>query len=185
MTDFSESREIPDLIPEISEEDKKFNEIAELSKGGYLLLKDNCCDEAMNAFKKILAIDESNNYALVGLGDAERKKENYSKAAEFYSACLEFHPGNNYALFGLADCYKSLGKYDKAIEIWKQYLEYDDKNITVLTRVADAYRKVRDFKHSKVLYLRVLDIEENNPYALIGLGHLHYDFKEYRDALYY
>jgi tetratricopeptide (TPR) repeat protein len=55
----------------------------------------------------------------------------------------------------------------------------------VLTRVADAYRKIRDFKQSKILYLRVLDMEENNPYALIGLGHLHYDFKEYRDALYY
>ena len=28
-------------------------------------------------------------------------------------------------------------------------------------------------------------MEEDNAYALIGLGHLHYDFKEYRDALYY
>ena len=28
-------------------------------------------------------------------------------------------------------------------------------------------------------------MEENNAYALIGLGHLHYDFKEYKDALYY
>ena len=28
-------------------------------------------------------------------------------------------------------------------------------------------------------------MEEKNAYALIGLGHLHYDFKEYRDALYY
>jgi tetratricopeptide (TPR) repeat protein len=51
--------------------------------------------------------------------------------------------------------------------------------------VADAYRKVRDFKRSKEVYLRVLEMEENNPYAIIGLGHLHYDFKEYRDALAY
>ncbi len=28
-------------------------------------------------------------------------------------------------------------------------------------------------------------MEENNAYALIGLGHLNYDFREYRDALYY
>ena len=28
-------------------------------------------------------------------------------------------------------------------------------------------------------------MEQNNAYALIGLGHLHYDFKEYKDALYY
>ena len=56
---------------------------------------------------------------------------------------------------------------------------------TVLTRVADAYRKIRDLKKSKQLYLRVLDMEAENAYALIGLGHLHYDFKEYKDALYY
>jgi tetratricopeptide (TPR) repeat protein len=28
-------------------------------------------------------------------------------------------------------------------------------------------------------------MDDKNPYAIIGLGHLHYDFKEYRDALYY
>jgi hypothetical protein len=39
--------------------------------------------------------------------------------------------------------------------------------------VADAYRKIHDFKHSKAIYLRVLEMEENNPYAIIGLGHLH------------
>jgi tetratricopeptide (TPR) repeat protein len=55
----------------------------------------------------------------------------------------------------------------------------------VLTRVADAYRKVHDFKNSRAIYLRVLEMEETNPYAIIGLGHLHYDFKEYQDALFY
>lgn len=75
--------------------------------------------------------------------------------------------------------------YAKAIEIWEQYLEHDNANITVFTRVADAYRKIHDFQNSKQLYLQVLKIEENNPYALIGLGHLHYDFKKYREALFY
>ena len=82
-------------------------------------------------------------------------------------------------------CPLPLHQYDKAIDIWKQYLVHDEKNITVITRVADAYRKVRDFTQSKELYLKVLEMEKDNAYALIGLGHLHYDFKEYRDALYY
>ena len=51
--------------------------------------------------------------------------------------------------------------------------------------MADAYRKIHDFKKSKEMYLKVLEMEQNNAYALIGLGHLHYDFKEYKDALYY
>ncbi len=161
------------------------SEISELSKKGYLYLKENQIDDAISSFSQILKIEENNNYALVGLGDCERKRESFKDAISYYTKCLSFHPGNNYALFGLADCYKAINQYHKAIEIWEQYLVHDDRNITVLTRVADAYRKIRDFKRSKSLYLKVLDMEENNAYALIGLGHLHYDFKEYKDALFY
>jgi tetratricopeptide (TPR) repeat protein len=168
-----------------AEENQEVSEIPELSKKGYQLLKENKITEAMDCFRKILLTDENNNYALVGMGDATRKRGAFRDAVEYYRRCLSFHPGNNYALFGLADCYKALNQYHKAIEIWEQYLLHDDTNITVLTRVADAYRKVRDFKHSKAVYLQVLEMEEKNPYAIIGLGHLHYDFKEYREALFY
>jgi len=159
--------------------------IAEISKHGYQLLKENNVNEAIDCFSKILLLDENNNYALVGMGDAARKNGSVRDAVNYYQRCLNHHPGNNYALFGLADCYKAMNQYQKAIEIWEQYLVHDDKNITVLTRIADAYRKVRDFKNSKNNYLKVLEMEEANPYAIIGLGHLHYDFKEYDAALSY
>ena len=161
------------------------NEISELSKKGYLYLKENRTDEAIECFSKILSTAENNNYALVGMGDASRKQGHYRNAIIFYQRCLAHHPENNYALFGLADCYKALNHYHKAIEIWEQYLIHDGKNITVLTRVADAYRKVRDYIHSKEAYIRVLEMDIQNPYAIIGLGHLHYDFKEYHEALGY
>jgi tetratricopeptide (TPR) repeat protein len=159
--------------------------IAEISKHGYQLLKENNVSEAIDCFSKILLLDENNNYALVGMGDAARKNGSIRDAVNYYQRCLNHHPGNNYALFGLADCYKAMNQYQKAIEIWEQYLVHDDKNITVLTRIADAYRKVRDFKNSKNNYLKVLEMEDSNAYAIIGLGHLHYDFKEYDAALSY
>jgi tetratricopeptide (TPR) repeat protein len=167
------------------EENPEFAEISEFSKKGYQFLKEDKIPEAVDYFNRILDLDENNNYALVGMGDAIRKRGGFRDAVGFYQRCLVWHPGNNYALFGLADCYKALNQYHKAIEIWEQYLQHDEKNITVLTRVADAYRKTRDFKHSKAIYLHVLEMEENNPYAIIGLGHLHYDFKEYHEALFY
>jgi tetratricopeptide (TPR) repeat protein len=167
------------------DDQKPAEDISDWSKRGYQFLKENKIDDACASFRKILDVDENNNYALVGLGDASRKRGAYREAVEYYRRCLASHPGNNYALFGLADCYKTLNQYQKAIEIWEQYLLHDDTNITVLTRVADAYRKVRDFKHSREVYLKVLEMEETNPYAIIGLGHLHYDFREYREALRY
>jgi tetratricopeptide (TPR) repeat protein len=181
----SENNTIAESVKITAEENQELLEISELSKKGYQLLKENKIAEAADYFNKILLLDEYNNYALVGMGDAARKRGAFRDAVDYYRRCLSHHPGNNYALFGLADCYKALNQYHKAIEIWEQYLLQDDKNITVLTRVADAYRKVRDFKHSKTIYLRVLEMETLNPYAIIGLGHLHYDFKEYRDALFY
>jgi tetratricopeptide (TPR) repeat protein len=78
-----------------------------------------------------------------------------------------------------------MNQYQKAIEIWEQYLLYDNKNVTVLTRIADSYRKVKKFTNSKNAYNRVLEIEESNAYAIIGLGHLYYDFKEYKESLFY
>ena len=165
-----------------SPEEKK---IAKISKNGYHLLKENRITDAIDCFTKILLLDENNNYALVGLGDAARKTGSVREAAKYYQRCLTHHPGNNYALFGLADCYRTMNQFQKAIELWEQYLHYDDKNITVLTRIADSYRKVKNFTSSKNIYHRVLEIDENNAYAIIGLGHLYYDFKDYKESLFY
>jgi tetratricopeptide (TPR) repeat protein len=160
-------------------------EIAGFSQKGYLYLKENQVDAAEECFRKILEFDAGNNYALVGMGDVARKKADFAAAIKYYDACLKRYPGNNYALFGLADCYKAFKNYPKAIEIWEHYLHHDNKNVTVLTRIADTYRKVRNLHKSRTIYQQVLTMEADNPYALIGLGHLHYDFKEYDKALFY
>lgn len=178
---------LDELAKGLSEElgPETLNEISELSKRGYQLLKENLTERAREAFSKILNIDGDNNYALVGMGDCYRKERRFKDAVGYYQKCLKSHPGNNYALFGLADCYKALNQFNRAIDIWEEYLLHDDRNITVLTRIADAYRKVRNFKRSYELYQRVLEMEKDNSYAIIGLGHLYYDFKEYKDALSY
>ena len=62
------------------EVDAKNQEISELSKKGYQYLKDNDIRLAKESFKRILEIDENNNYALVGLGDCERKQNKFKEA---------------------------------------------------------------------------------------------------------
>ncbi|MFW6344340.1 MAG: tetratricopeptide repeat protein, partial [Sediminispirochaetaceae bacterium] len=94
--------------------EEQLNEISELSKRGYQLLKENLINDAEDCFRQILEYDDVNNYALVGLGDAARKRGDFRKAISYYQQCLENHEGNNYALFGLADCYKALNRYTDA-----------------------------------------------------------------------
>lgn len=181
--DDSALSEVTEII--VPDEKSENERISELSKRGYQLLKQDDTDGAIASFNAILEIENNNNYALVGLGDTERKMNHIDLAISYYEKCLSFYPSNSYALFGLADCYKIQNQYQKAIKIWEQYLVHDDKNITVITRVADAYRKIHVFKKSKELYLKVLEMDPKNAYALIGLGHLNYDFKEYKEALNY
>jgi tetratricopeptide (TPR) repeat protein len=170
---------------ETREAAKEHNEVAELSKRGYKALRSDRLDEAEQCFEQVLALEEDNTYALVGLGDAARKRGDHRKAITYYKSCLAHHETNNYALFGLADSYKALKDYHQAIEIWEKYLQRDERNITVLTRIADAYKKVHNFDKSRDLYMRALSMEPGNPYALIGLGYLHFDFKRYGEALEY
>jgi tetratricopeptide (TPR) repeat protein len=164
------------------DKDKK-TDVAALSQEGYKLFRSGRYSEAIERFESVLEQDPENSYALVGLGDVARKQGRSRVAVEVYNRCIETDPDNAVALFGLADAYRSLRKYHDALRIWERYLEHDQENVTVLTRVADAYRKVRDKQRSQELYEKVLSIEEDNPYALIGLGHLHFDFREYEEAL--
>jgi tetratricopeptide (TPR) repeat protein len=157
--------------------------VTELSRLGYSHLRANELTDAIDCFRQILDFNPDNNYALVGIGDAYRKRSRFQDAALYYQRCLDQHPRNNYALFGLADCFRNLKQFHRAIAVWEDYLEIDSDNVTVLTRVADAYRKTKNLAKGRELYLKVMDIEPNNAYALIGLGHLYYDFKEYGAAL--
>lgn len=159
------------------------DDLAILTKRAYEYLKENVLSEAQAAFEEVLRRDPDNNYALVGLGDVEKKRKDYRRALEYYQRCLETHPSNTYAIFGIADVYKALGLYQKALQIWLDVIRREPENVTVLTRIADSYRKIRDFTQSREYYYRVLSLEPDNPFALIGLGHLYYDFKDYHEAM--
>jgi tetratricopeptide (TPR) repeat protein len=163
----------------------KDDPIAALSQEGYRLLREGKLAEAEERFTRILLQQPENSYALVGMGDTARKGHTPGKAVEYYERCLRTDPENSFALFGLADTYRSQRRYAEAVDVWERYLAQDDTNVTVLTRVADGYRKLQNRDRSLALYHQVLEIEAENPYALIGIGHLHYDHREYQEALEY
>ena len=85
VPDFEDALTDPSLI--VAEEGIS-KEISELSKKGYSFLKENKINYAIDSFKEILNIEDNNNYALVGLGDCERKRGNFKEAVvSIQSAC--------------------------------------------------------------------------------------------------
>ena len=93
MDKFNQSEDI--IMPETftpastaeNKPDEITNKISDLSKKGYQLIKENDIAGAKQAFNEILQIEENNNYALVGLGDTERKQNHFEKALSYYNKC--------------------------------------------------------------------------------------------------
>jgi len=85
----------------------------------------------------------------------------------------------------LLQLYFQIRGYDRVIEIWERCQESLLGDLSTLLHVADSYRKSKVFQKSKQLYEKVLGIEGGNPYALNGLGHLHFDLQFYREAMDY
>ncbi|MBN2352169.1 MAG: tetratricopeptide repeat protein [Spirochaetales bacterium] len=159
--------------------------IVELTKEGNSLLKHNRLDEAVGRFRLALEHDPENAYALSGLGDAARKRGDFSSARDYFSACLKAHPENNYALFGLGDCYRGLHDLPKAIETWRACLEHEPNDTTVLSSIGDAYRKLSDLHQAKAYYEEALKADPGCLHAIKGMGYLYYDLKMFPEGIAY
>ncbi len=99
-----------------------FNEI------GYANYKLKKNDEAINAYKSALKINEKNSTAYKGMGDVYRI--NYSpakvtEAIENYVKATEYNPKSSGSLYGLAWCYNEKSRYEEAIPLLKKSTEME------------------------------------------------------------
>ena len=97
-------------------------ELNQLSHDGYRLYKAGDYVTSREKFRKLLELDPTNQYGLVGLGDIARKENKIDVAIKYYSECLDHHKENKYAIIGLADAYRDIRLYDKAISLWEHFL---------------------------------------------------------------
>jgi len=159
------------------------NLLAQLSRKGNRLLKQGALDEAENTYREILELEPSNSFAWVGLARSAKKRGDLAGAQKLYLRCLDAAPYNRFAMIGLADCYRADGKLGEALALWKKCLSLDNKDVSVLTRMADAYRKGKRLDLALQMYQQALAVDAHHVYALIGLGYVHYEQKDYPKAL--
>lgn len=158
-----------------------------LSKQGYRLLKERKYREAEGKFQKILELDRKNIYALVGMGDVNKGQKLFERAEESYKEALKVDPVNKFALIGLADAYRGLKRFKEAIRTWEEYLSYGENefDISVITRLGDTYKKIGMKEQALELYNKAIGIDPGNPYALSGLGLLHFQLGDFEKSLVY
>ena len=169
----------PDHLPESYTDQIPHAEV----RTGFAAVRAGEHETARVHFTRALAEDPEDCYALVGLGDLERKNRATEAALSYYARCLAIDPDSHFALFGTAEALRFAERYEQAAEAWERYLDTHDATVRVLTRAADCNRKARNIRRAEELYREVLDKEPDNPYALTGLGHLQYRTRNYHGAL--
>jgi tetratricopeptide (TPR) repeat protein len=89
-------------------------------------LKNN--DEAINAYKSALKINDKNGTAYKGIGDVYRLNYNPAKsteAIESYLKAIEYNSKSSGSHFGLGWCYNDKGRYEDAITVLSKAIELD------------------------------------------------------------
>lgn len=83
-------------------------------------------NEAYNMNLKALAVDPSNLWALILMGNICKRMGNIEDSRIFYNKVLKYHPNNYLAQNNIAANYLQDKEYDKAMELFTKILKRDD-----------------------------------------------------------
>jgi tetratricopeptide (TPR) repeat protein len=99
---------------------------------------------AIAAYKRAIALDETQQHAHVGLASAYRHAHALEKAESKYHEILDLFNRPTIALIGLAAVYRDLEKCMKAERLYKEALKKDSKNSYALNGLGGLYSDLDD-----------------------------------------
>lgn len=128
----------------------------------------------------------------------DRQGEQYNDAAKFADAIVEFEK----ALIiddRKADAYINLGyalhmssQFDRAVEVFEKALEYSPDNAVLIENLINVYETkagnlaaVGDFEQALLNFEKIEAIAPDYPDLMYNIALMHYQMKNYRDALVY
>jgi tetratricopeptide (TPR) repeat protein len=96
-------------------------------------------EKAAEAFKKAIAMNDSNVANHLDLGFTYFDLKKYEESAKAFKKVLSLDPKNKYALKYLPFAYQNLKEFNKAVEAYKKALEADPKDQEIATNLGTAY----------------------------------------------
>lgn len=95
--------------------------------------------EAIEHYKKAIALDPEFAFAYDNLGLSYRKLEDFDNAIIAYQKSLEIDPNGSMPLLNIAVAYQYKKEYYKAIEAYKKLSELDSKNPEIYYGIGNVY----------------------------------------------
>ena len=150
-------------------------EIQSSFRAGEAALKQGNFNQAVDQFKKVLALDPGLVEAKVNLGLAYQSLLDYDTAARYLSDALHQRPN----LFGLNVIvgmdYIKLGAQDKAVPYLRQALQLDPSSRDAHDAMALYYLTQGNIEGAAEQYRKVADLNSDQPEALFKIGHQYLD----------
>lgn len=118
------------------------------------------------------------------LGQDEFRKDNFTKAIEYYKKAVVFDSNFAFAFDNIGICSRKLGNYDDAIEAYEKSLKIDPKGLTPLQNIAIAYISKKDYKKGVKAYENLAKVDPKNPEVYYGIGNIYAQYLlDYEKAL--
>jgi tetratricopeptide (TPR) repeat protein len=132
-------------------EDEKTKLLNEAKK----LLKSSQLMAAEQRFLKVIALDEKNHAALIGLGGSLKSRSRWKEALGYFRKAIEVKKTSQ-AYFGAGVCYLKEGDYKMAIDALKKSLEQEKPINEAYLFLGDIYFMLGEDFDAKKYYVKYL-----------------------------
>lgn len=130
---------------------------------GFVRIKLEKLNYALNAANKALNIDSRNKMAYVLRSIIYKKKLDYPSAINDLSKVTLLYPDDETAFFLRGIAYHEFNQFQNAINDFSKVIGFNPKNFDAIYKRANAYEQIGNFEKAIKDYERLVDLKQNDP----------------------
>ena len=139
--------------------------------------------EAIESYKKSLAIKPDQDSAYYNMGIAYAEQEKYDEAIACYKKSLQINPDKDSAYYNMGLAYAEQEKYEEAIGFYKKSLAIKPNQDAAYNNMGVAYAEQEKYEEAIGFYKKSLAINSDQYTTYNNMGLAHTDQGKYDEAI--
>lgn len=114
-------------------------------------------DSALYYYKKVLAIEPKNQFALYNKALVFYVRKDYRTSTKIIRRCVQLHPTYGYAYYLLGDDYKAMNRPDTALICFEKAYEYEVRDAELLLNLGAGHQQIGNGSKAVQYYKEALE----------------------------
>ncbi|MDR0603621.1 MAG: tetratricopeptide repeat protein [Bacteroidales bacterium] len=140
-------------------------------------------DNAIDAYKKTIALKPEDAAAYNNLGNAFDNKGEYDNAIDAFKKAIALKPETAETYYNLGNAYDNKGEYDNAIDAFKKSIALKPETAVVYYNLGNVYRNKGKYDNAIEAYKKAIALSPEDAVAYNNFGNAYYDKDEYDNAI--